>query len=270
VPNQNGINAGEGERMALSAEEGALWFRRFIPEAESAPIRLVCLPHAGGTATYFLPFARALGTSVDVLAAQYPGRQDRRLEPCIDNMGTLADATFAALGPYLDRPVALFGHSMGATLGFELARRIERSPDTVLVRLFASGRRAPSRPGGELVHLFDDDRLLSELAKLNGTDARVLDDEEIMRSVLPAIRADYKTAELYRLTEDVRLGCPITVLTGGEDPKVAVGDARAWERHTTVGFDLRVYPGGHFFLDDHREAIVALVTKRLGVDSPAH
>ncbi|MGP4028919.1 thioesterase II family protein [Actinomadura sp. 3N407] len=251
--------------MAASAEQGALWFRRFVPGGEGAPVRLVCLPHAGGSATYFLPFARAHGTRVDVLSVQYPGRQDRRMEPCIDEMGALADAAFAALGPYLDRPVALFGHSMGATLGFELARRIQGVPDATVVRLFASGRRAPSRPGGQLVHLFDDDRLLAEVAKLDGTDARVLDDEELMRSALPAIRADYKAAETYRLMEDVRLDCPITALTGADDPKVPREDARAWERHTTAGFDLRVYQGGHFFLTHHWQAIVDLVTEHLGV-----
>ncbi|WP_067825864.1 thioesterase II family protein [Actinomadura kijaniata] len=254
--------------MAVSTEPGGLWFRRFVPDAEGAPVRLVCLPHAGGSASYFHPFARALGASVDVLAVQYPGRQDRRLEPCVDDLGRLADAVFAALGPYLDRPVALFGHSMGATLGFEVARRIEGTADGAVARLFASGRRAPSRPAGELVHLFDDDRLLAELARLDGTDARVLGDEEIMRSALPAIRADYKAAETYRLTGDARLGCPVTALAGAEDTRVALDDVRAWERHTTGGFEMHVYPGGHFFLADHRRAIVDLVAGQLSVDSP--
>lgn len=253
----------------MSTKPGAHWFRRFVPEAEAAPVRLVCLPHAGGAASYFHPFARAFGARVDVLAVQYPGRQDRRLEPCIDDLTTLADAVFAAFGPYLDRPVALFGHSMGATLGFEVARRIEGASDGAVVRLFASGRRAPSRAGGELVHLYDDDRLLAELAGLNGTDARVLDEAEIMRSALPAIRADYKAAETCRLTEEAVIAGPITALAGAEDPRVRLDDVRAWEQHTTGGFELRAYPGGHFFLADHAAAIVDLVTERLRAHSPA-
>ncbi|MBZ6288471.1 thioesterase II family protein [Streptomyces olivaceus] len=247
----------------MSTEKSALWFRRFVPGAEEAPVRLVCLPHAGGSAAYFRPLAHALGARADVLAAQYPGRQDRRREPCIDEMGALADAAFDALRPYLDRPVLLFGHSMGATLGFELVRRIEAAPGPGAVRLFASGRRAPARAGGPLVHLLDDDRLLAELAGLDGTDARVLGDEELMRSALPAIRADYKAAETYRLTGDVRLDCPITALAGASDPKVTLHEVRAWEQHTTAGFELRVFEGGHFFLAGHREAIVRLVTERL-------
>lgn len=247
----------------MSHEKSALWFRRFVPGAEEARARLVCLPHAGGSASYFLPLAHALGGRVDVLAAQYPGRQDRRGEPCIDEMGALADAAFDALRPYLDRPVALFGHSMGATLGFELVRRIEADPTASAVRLFASGRRAPARPGGPLVHLFDDDRLLAELASLDGTDARVLGDEELMRSALPAIRADYKAAETYRPAGAVRLDCPVTALAGASDLKVTLDDVRAWEHHTTAGFELCVFDGGHFFLAHHWEAIVRLVTERL-------
>ncbi|MFE3019121.1 thioesterase II family protein [Streptomyces sp. NPDC059256] len=249
--------------MAVSADKSALWFRRFVPNAEEAPIRLVCLPHAGGSAAYFLPFAHAFGARVDVLGVQYPGRQDRRREPCIDEMGALADAAFEALRPYLDRPVALFGHSMGATLGFELVRRIEAVADAQVVWLFASGRRAPARHGGQLVHHFDDDRLLAEVTELDGTDARVLDDDELMRSALPAIRADYKAAETYRLMENVRLHCPITALAGASDPKVTLDEARAWRRHAAAGFELRVYQGGHFFLADHRDAIVHLVDERL-------
>ncbi|MFF3856157.1 thioesterase II family protein [Micromonospora sp. NPDC002575] len=251
--------------MTTASQVSARWARRFVPATERAPVRLLCLPHAGGSASYFHPLARLLDARVDVLAVQYPGRQDRRLEPCIDDIRALADAAFEALRPVLDRPVALFGHSMGATLGFELARRIEATDDANPVRLFASGRRAPMTQGGELVHRFDDDRLLSELASLSGTDVRVLGDEEMMRSVLPAIRADYKAAESYRLTEEVRLRCPITALAGDADPKASLDDVRAWQRHTTAEFDLRVYPGGHFFLAEHSQAIVRLITEQLTV-----
>lgn len=254
--------------MTVSAATSADWFRRFLPESAQAPVRLVCLPHAGGSASYFRPFAQALGAGVDVLAVQYPGRQDRRAEPCIDDMGALADAAFDVLRPYLDRPVALFGHSMGATLGFELIRRVQTLPDARMIRLFASGRRAPTRPPGPLIHLLDDDRLLAELARLDGTDARVLDDDELMRSALPAIRADYKAAETYRPTgNDIRLHCPITALTGADDPKVTLDDAAAWEQHTTAGFELRVYRGGHFFPADHLKAIAHLVTERLNAQA---
>src|SRR5262249_29653456 len=109
--------------MPGTVESTDLWVRRFHP-APSAGSRLVCLPHAGGSASYFLPISRGLSPQVEVLAVQYPGRQDRRAEPCIEDVGGLADQITASLQPWIDRPVALFGHSMGAILGFEVALRL--------------------------------------------------------------------------------------------------------------------------------------------------
>ncbi len=239
------------------------WIRAFTP-TDDRPVRLVCLPHAGGSASFFFPFAQALRERLDVLAVQYPGRQDRSREPCVDDIGRLADGTYAALRPWLDRPVALFGHSMGAMVGFELARRIERDSDATLLRLFASGRRAPSIVRDERTHELGDDAMLAELVRLSGTDARVLGDEEIMRFALPAIRADFKAAETYRLQGEASLRCPITVLTGESDPRTSLADARAWGAHTEAGLDVHVFRGGHFFLAQHRQKIAELVTEQLG------
>lgn len=106
-------------------EDNGLWIRRFHPRPDG-DVRLVCLPHAGGSASFFFPVSQAMPPSVDVLCVQYPGRQDRRAEPVIDSIPDLADQVFAALLPWADRPLAFFGHSMGATLAFEVARRLER------------------------------------------------------------------------------------------------------------------------------------------------
>lgn len=100
------------------------WFRLFS-SAPDAAVRLLCLPHAGGSASFYFPVAQALSPSVEVLAVQYPGRQDRRMEPLIDDIHTLADRITEELSAYRDKPLALFGHSMGAVLGFEVAQRLE-------------------------------------------------------------------------------------------------------------------------------------------------
>ncbi|MEU5599323.1 alpha/beta fold hydrolase [Streptomyces sp. NPDC020298] len=241
--------------------ETGSWIRRFHPGPEGAP-RLVCLPHAGGSASYFFPVSRQLASVADVLAVQYPGRQDRRHEPCIDSIPDLADALARELLPYGDRPLTLFGHSMGASLGFEVALRLEAAGVTVR-HFFASGRRAPSTPRDERVHLRDDDGLIADIKRLSGTDAQVLGDDEIMRMILPAIRADYRAAETYRWTAGPPLACPVTVLTGDTDPHVTDEEARAWARHTTGTFELKVYPGGHFYLNSQAGAVIALIDKTL-------
>ncbi|MBO2456921.1 thioesterase II family protein [Actinomadura violacea] len=233
-----------------------LWCRRYRP-GPAATARLVCLPHAGGSAPFFLPVAAALSPDVDVVAVQYPGRQDRRGEKPIDDMKELADRVHGVLRRQPELPVTLFGHSLGAVLAFEVARRMEadgRPP----VRLFASGRRAPSSHRDERAHL-SDDSIMAEVRRLDGTASALLGDAEMMRAALPALRADYRAAETYRCPPDTVVSCPITVLTGDEDPKTTLDEANAWVKHTTGEFDLRVFTGGHFFVSTEADAVMKVL-----------
>jgi surfactin synthase thioesterase subunit len=237
------------------------WLRRFLP-ADRAATRLVCFPHAGGAATYYFPMARALHPSVEVLAVQYPGRQDRRTEPCVDDIGELADAIARELHAWADRPLALFGHSMGSTVAYEVARRLERSGITP-VGLFASAGRGPSALLGDTVHLRDDDGLVAALRALSGTEQSVLDDEELLSVVLPAVRGDYKAVETYRHTGEQRLTCPVRVLVGETDEMTTPDQAAAWHSHTTAHCEVTVFPGGHFYLNDQLDTVMRAVTRQL-------
>ncbi len=246
--------------MSQPSSDHNLWCRRYRP-AGTATARLVCLPHAGGSASFFLPVSTALTPRVDVVSIQYPGRQDRRAERPLTDLALLADQVHAVLRQQPELPLTLFGHSMGASLAFEVARRMEadgRAP----VRLFASGRRAPSVFRAETVHRLDDAGFLAEIRRLNGTSSLVLDDDEIMRAALPALRADYEAAELYRGAPGATVSCPITVLTGDRDPKTSLDDAHAWARHTTSGsFDVKVFKGGHFFLSDQADDVIKILDR---------
>ncbi|MFF5256850.1 thioesterase II family protein [Streptomyces leeuwenhoekii] len=235
------------------------WIRRFHP-APDRPVRMVCLPHAGGSASYYFPLSQALSAHADVLTVQYPGRQDRRTEPFIDSIPETADRIFEVLRPLTDRPLVLFGHSMGASVGFEVALRLEADTEAVdPAMLFASGRRAPGRDRQETVHLRDDAGIIEELRSLSGTEQSLLDDEETLRLILPALRNDYRAAETYRPVPGRRLRCPVTALVGDNDPKATVDEAAAWAEHTAGAFRLRVFPGDHFYLGD-RMAEVARET----------
>lgn len=249
-----------------TAHDDSRWIRRYHPAPDS-PVRLVCLSHAGGSASFFFPVSRGLHPRVEVLAVQYPGRQDRRSEPNVADIPALARMVAAELVAWLDRPLALFGHSMGATIGFEVSRILEAEHGYVPAWLFASGRRAPSCHRDERVHERDDDGLIAEMRRLSGTASGVLGDEEMLRMVLPAIRNDYRAAETYRYALGPSLSCPVTALVGDTDPKVTVDEANAWAAHTTAAFDCRVFSGGHFFLATHQRAVLDLIDERLATVS---
>lgn len=241
------------------------WIRRFHPRPDSG-VRLVCLPHAGGSASFFFPLSQAMPPFVEVLAVQYPGRQERRGEPAVDSVPELADRVFEALAPWTDRPLALFGHSLGGMVAFEVARRFERQPGTAAALLFASACRAPSvprHPEKGWVHLKDDAGLVEELVSLGGTDPRLFADDEFLSMVLPAVRADYRAAERYVREPGEPLRCPVVALTGDSDPRVGDADVKAWEEATEGTFDLLSFPGGHFYLNGRHREVARVVSERL-------
>ncbi|MFI6053459.1 thioesterase II family protein [Streptomyces violascens] len=239
------------------ADQQNKWIRRYRAAPE-ASMQLVCLPHAGGAASYYRPMAMKLFPAVEVLAVQYPGRQDRVNEPCVDDFAELAERTLAAVRPALDRPVALFGHSMGALLAFEVAKRLE-ADGVVPLALFASAKGPPGRPRPEHLHTASDEELISEIAALEGTDERLLDDDDMRVLFLPALRADYKALAGYRPdAARARVTCPIVAMTGDNDDHVSVDDAAAWADHTTGPFDLHVFPGGHFYLNNQLGDVAAV------------
>jgi surfactin synthase thioesterase subunit len=250
--------------VSTADDVSTAWMRRYHPAA-GADRRLVCFPHAGGSASYFTSTSARFSPKADVIAIQYPGRQDRLREPCVTDIGTLADRIVDELIKLSDKPTVFFGHSMGAVLGFEVAWRLEQKGVNAPHALIASGRRGPSTLREESVHRRDDDGIIAELKLLNGTDAALLADEEILRMALPALRGDYRAIESYRGDPEQRLRASITVLTGDADPKTTVEEAEAWQRHTEGGFRMRTFAGGHFFLTRHQAAVNDEIARELGV-----
>lgn len=247
---------------AVTAVDASLWIRRFHRAPAGAP-RLVCFPYAGGSASYFFPVSAALGTTAEVLAVQYPGRQDRRAEPVVEDLVALSEQLAEVLSAEPDRPTVFFGHSMGAVVAYEVARR-EELRGVTLTHLYASGRRAPADPRpDEDVHTRDDEGLLEELTRLGGPGVEMLRDPEMAAMVLPAVRGDYVAIETYRHRPGTPLHCPVTALVGDSDPRVTLDEARDWARITSGPFDLRIFPGGHFYLGQHIPAVLQILRKTL-------
>ncbi|MFI6350417.1 thioesterase II family protein [Streptomyces sp. NPDC050560] len=238
------------------------WLRR--PRPDTAPgVRLLCLPHAGGTASLYRAWARLLPPAVEPVLVCPPGREERLHEPVPRDIPAFVDQLAYEVAPLCDRPWAVFGHSMGAVIGHELALRLIAGGAPPPTRVFVSAREAPQfhRPG--TVHLLDDDGLAAELARLGGTHPELLAMPEVRQIVLPAVREDYRLVETYAARPAALLPCPVTALYGTEDTEVTAAQAGGWGRWTDGPFELLSFAGGHFYFSEDPGRIVAAVRRRL-------
>ncbi|PPS71841.1 MULTISPECIES: thioesterase II family protein [Streptomyces] len=237
------------------------WFRRF-GDPEPDALRLICFPHAGGAASAYLPLSRLLRPHVEVRAVQYPGRQDRRLETPVADIGELASVVAQKLqDEETAAPYAFFGHSMGALIAYETARILEERGARPPRRLFLSARGAPGPRRSPHDVLPDDEAVLAAVRRLGGTGVALLDDPELVAMVLPALRADYTALAAYSWTPGEPLHTPVTVLCGDADPVVSVEEAAGWRAFTRAETEVRVFPGGHFYVDQRLDDVAEVVLR---------
>jgi len=227
-------------------------------------LRLFCLPYAGGSAVVFRPWREALPAHVTLHALELPGHGTRLREPARDRIADIVAAVAPDVVPYLDGRFAVFGHSLGALVGFELCRYLHRHYDRQPQCLFISACPAPTvartRP---VLHALPDDRLVAELRRLGGTPTQVLDSGELMELLLPAVRADFAALETYQYIAGASLTAPMFVFGGSDDTEVAPTQLQDWKQETTGDWTLRLFPGGHFFLQSAREALLQALREAL-------
>ncbi|QIS12055.1 thioesterase II family protein [Nocardia arthritidis] len=245
---------------------GSTDWLRVLREAAAPRHQLVCFPPGGGSVTAYRALATRFGAGTAVAAVQYPGRQDRLGEAPLRDLEGMAEHIAAEIlrQPGVER-LALFGHSMGATVAFETARRLELAGQPVTV-LFASGRVSPLVRNTGRLHLGSDAGLIDELARLATDPASVQvirDEPGLAELVLPALRADYHAVETYVYQPGKPLDCPIAVLAGTDDPTMSAADIEQWRPLTSGGFDSRIFAGGHFFLDEKPDEVVDFVERKL-------
>ncbi len=220
--------------------------RRTGPEPR---LRLFCFPYAGASALIYRTWPEGLPSDVEVCPVQLPGRGARSTEPPFTRLSPLVEALAQALAPVLDVPFAFFGHSFGALVSFELARKLRRDCGVNPVHLFISASRAPqiSRRGSP-VHSLPDGEFLAEMRRLDGTPAELLENKEFMQIMLPLLRADFSVYETYKYLNEPVLDCPISAFGGLQDRRVSSVDLEAWHAQTNASFSLQMFPGDHFFL----------------------
>lgn len=230
----------------------------------AARLRLFCFPYAGGGAAAYFGWGEVLPRTVELCAVQPPGREGRIAERPFDRVPPLVDALARELAPWLDRPFAFFGHSLGAVVAFELARRLRRDGRHAPLHLFASGRPAPHLPDDEPpLHALPDDELLVELRRLRGTPDEVLQNTELMELLLPLLRADFAASETYVCAPEPPLVVPISAYGGREDVDVPEERLAAWREQTTAAFRHVMFPGDHFFQVENRDLVLEELSREL-------
>lgn len=231
----------------------------------SPRLRLLCLPYAGGGPAVFRDWHSRFGEEVELLAAELPGRGRRIRETPSTTIAASADELETALQPYLDVPIALFGHSMGALIMYELARRLMAAGHAP-VHFFPSGSAAPDvEPWMKGAAQKTEFQLIDAVRPLGGVPEAVVADPDLRAIVLRALRADLVAWENYVEEPAPPLPCPITALAGEQDPVVAVPDVEGWRSRTSAGFELRRFDGAHLFLESHVPEIAQIVRAGCGL-----
>jgi len=225
-----------------------------------AAVRVYCLPHAGGAADSFLPWARSTGRSaLRFIPVELPGHGTRRGEPLLTSMHKVTDGLLAMLaGRPRGEPFVLFGHSMGAQIAYETARRLSAHARPMPLALVVSGSRPAGLRDPRRLHTLSDEALLERVGRMGGTPDAVLRQKGVARMVLPALRADLALlADYTARLRPVRLPCPIMALGGAADELAGPESIAAWGSLTSARFRFRILPGGHFFLHAQRSAVAA-------------
>jgi medium-chain acyl-[acyl-carrier-protein] hydrolase len=234
------------------------------PQNTDARMRLFCFPYAGGGSAVYRTWSDAVPPSLQICAVQLPGRENRLMEKPFSRMSDLIPAVVDAIRGHLDRPFAMFGHSMGALIAFELARALRRDGLPQPQHLFLSAHRAPHLPDRRPhIHALPSARFWRELQRLEGTPQEVLDHEELKELIEPTLRADFELCEVYAVAKDEPLDVPMTVFGGTEDPNVAADDLEPWRDYTRGAFRTRMFSGHHLFVQTRNREVVDEVLRDL-------
>jgi medium-chain acyl-[acyl-carrier-protein] hydrolase len=235
--------------LANEASPGGDWISP-RGRIDGARIRLFCLPHAGAGTAMYNTWRRFLPAFVELCPVQIPGREARLAEPSITDCARLIAEMTSALAVYMDRPYAIFGHSMGALLALDLARSLRSAGLPEPRCLFFSGRNATHVPMNHgSIHQMPDDEFLQALTtRYGGLPREILETPELLELYLPILRADLTLLETHRYEALAPLDCPVYALSGKEDSNVSDEGLDAWSEHTTGEFEAKRFDGGHFYL----------------------
>lgn len=225
------------------------WFS-IRPARGISGLRLFCFPHVGAGASAFNVWQPAwMPDNIELWTVRLPGREQRLSEPPFHRMGPFVEALYEVMAAQLSGPYAFYGHSLGALVAFEMARKIQRQGKPGPIRLLVSAHTAPQlglcRP---VLHNLPDKEFVKALRRFAGTPDEALENEDLMSIMMAVLRADFEVDETYSYEEGQPLDCPISAFGGIDDPDVSQDDLAAWKAHTSQEFSLQMMEGDHFFI----------------------
>ncbi|MGW8328769.1 thioesterase II family protein [Streptomyces sp. NPDC055897] len=227
---------------------------RCLDTRPDAPTRLICFPHAGGSASVFRAWLSAWDASTELWAVQYPGREDRTTESMPGTLSDLARHIALTLQWKSDKPFAFFGHSLGAVVAYETASQLSRLGLTTPSRLIASGSPPP---GSAAEQAGQDDNAESVQWLHDGPPP----DAELQQAAARVLAADLDLLARYPQRTPTPLDIPLTVLRNRDDPGLDAGALAPWDQYTTCGVDTVTLPGDHFACYEQPHVILAELRK---------
>lgn len=239
----------------------AKWF--FPEEVPANGKRLFCFSYAGGGASAYRLWLK--DSAISVIPVQLPGRENRMREEPLQSMDDIVEQVAKMLYPYIHMPYALFGHSLGARIAFEIVRHMRKKKWPLPSHLFVSGSRAPEIPEPSPLHNLDEDSFFRELARYEGTPKMLLENKELRKIFLPMLKADFTVDETYIYQEEEALPIPISAFYGSEDREASYEEVLGWKRQTNATFLVHEIPGKHFFVTQEAPRLLNHIKEDLHV-----
>jgi len=257
-----GTSALRGPAPMCHLSHSARWFEHAGGRTEPA-LRLFTFPYAGGSCLAYSHWRGAFPEQVGVSAVQLPGRGSRISEEPFCRLDAVVDALCGEILPYLDRPFAFFGHSMGGLIAYELACRLRQERLGEPSLLMVSGTRPPHLRWSPATYDLPDDEFIETLRQLNGMPDEILCNPDAMELLLPVLRADFEVCQTRECVERPPLHCPIVAFCGDADEHAGSSTLQQWRRYTGTRFELHLIPGDHFFIRSHELDLLPLVREHL-------
>lgn len=232
-----------------------------------ARLRFFCFPYAGVGPVVYHTWVDRLPHDWELISLLYPGRERRIREAPYMSLQPLLDALLVDITPYLDRPFAFYGHSLGGLIAFGLARALRSQSARLPIHLFISSRRAAHLPDPHpSIHGLRDVAFAEAVQqRYNGIPVEIRRDPELMALFLPILKADFSILETYQYTPEPPFDIPISVYGGMQDPEATQEELAAWKMHTSDGFSLQMFSGDHFFIQSQRASLLQTISKELEV-----